>query len=350
VQGLKRGARIILTGWVLLMVPLIGLELALTIFNGPTLVRLFAESLNYQVRELVGQLGRADIAGGLLSVFSVIMLVLPMAGLCYVLLLTGWRFLRALVAVNRRRPVLWLPSAAMVLLVAAVLAVHWHLLPPVGGAAPSPSAAGDVTVQRPPAATPAPVVGAAAASASSQSRATTPARPAAPARPETPARRARPPVLITPVGAHGFDPLDPQGDPNDENDGEARYAIDGDPATAWQSQYYLGSPVFGGLKAGSGLILDMGRPVRVRSVTVTFGAEPGADVAIKVGNDDALAASSLPSFTTVAAAGGIGGTHTFRITRPPRRRYLLIWFTKLPPIGPGRYRAQISSVVVRGFR
>ena len=114
--------------------------------------------------------------------------------------------------------------------------------------------------------------------------------------------------------------------------------------------HVVGSRPFGGLKAGSGLILDMGRPVRVRSVTVTFGAEPGADVAIEVGNDDALAASTLSSSTTAAAADGVGGTHTFRITRPSRRRYLLIWFTKLPPIGSGRYQAQISNVVIRGRR
>jgi hypothetical protein len=157
-------------------------------------------------------------------------------------------------------------------------------------------------------------------------------------------------VVLTPVSAHGFDPLDTSGDPNDENDAEAGYAIDGDPATAWQSQYYLGSPVFGGLKAGSGLILDMGRPARIRSVTVTFGAAPGADVAIEVGDHDTLAASTLPSFTTVAAADDVGGSHTFRIARPARGRYLLIWFTRLPAISPGRYQAQIFNVVVRGRR
>jgi hypothetical protein len=94
----------------------------------------------------------------------------------------------------------------------------------------------------------------------------------------------------------------------------------------------------------------MGRTVRARSVTVAFGPETGADVAIEVGNDGTLAASTLPSFTTVAAADGVGGTHTFRITRPARGRYLLIWFTKLPPTSPGRYQAQISNVVVRGRR
>ncbi len=94
----------------------------------------------------------------------------------------------------------------------------------------------------------------------------------------------------------------------------------------------------------------MGRPVRVRSVTVAFGSAPGADVAIESGGDDTLAASALPSFTTVAAADGVGGRHKFRIARPVRGRYLLIWFTRLPAIGPGRYQAQISNVVVHGRR
>jgi hypothetical protein len=31
-----------------------------------------------------------------------------------------------------------------------------------------------------------------------------------------------------------------------------------------------------------------------------------------------------------------------------RGRYVLIWFTKLPPAGPGQFAAQIFTVVVRG--
>ena len=78
-------------------------------------------------------------------------------------------------------------------------------------------------------------------------------------------------VTLTPVSAHGFDALDASGDPRDENDSLAGYAIDQSPVTSWRSQYYLGNPVFGGLKAGTGLIVDMGRKVRIKSVTVTFG-------------------------------------------------------------------------------
>ena len=43
-----------------------------------------------------------------------------------------------------------------------------------------------------------------------------------------------------------------QGDRFDENTAEASYAIDGNPATAWRTQYYVGSPVFGGLKKATG--------------------------------------------------------------------------------------------------
>ena len=103
----------------------------------------------------------------------------------------------------------------------------------------------------------------------------------------------------------------PGNDPGDENDNLARYAIDGNPATAWQTQYTYGNPVFSGLKTGTGLILDMGGPVRLRSVTVTFGSAPGADVSIEVGNHNTLAASTLSTFTTVARAQDIGGTYTF---------------------------------------
>jgi hypothetical protein len=196
---------------------------------------------------------------------------------------------------------------AAALLAAAGLAAYWGVLP-VPGHLFAPSRA-------------APPVAAPALS-----------RPAHPVRPHRP---AGPTVsVLTPVSAHGFDVLS-RSDPADENDDEAGYAIDGDPATAWSTQHYLGSPFFGGLKSGTGLILDMGRRVRLRSVTVTFGAAPGADVVIEIGNDDTLAAATLATFTTVAAADGIGGTHTFTTHSAATGRYVLIWFTKLPqPPGP----------------
>jgi putative peptide zinc metalloprotease protein len=335
IRDLKRAARVTLTTWILIVVPLLLVELTLIILNAPTMVRTTAQSLGDQVRILIAEFARGDIPAGVVDVISAALLVMPIAGLSYILLLTGKRAGRAAIAACRRRPVLWLPSVATVLLVAAGLAAQWGLLPTSGRAAPRSSAAGDVTAQRP---------------AAAQSAAA--AQPASPrqASPRQASPSVRKAVTLTPVSAHGFDALDTPGDPRDENDNLARYAIDQDPATSWQSQYYLGNPVFGGLKVGSGLIVDMGGPVRLTSVTVTFGSAPDADVAIKVGNDDTLAAATLPTFTTVAAADGIGGVHTFRSAKSVRGRYVLIWFTKLPPVGPGKFQAQIFTVVVRGWR
>jgi hypothetical protein len=108
--------------------------------------------------------------------------------------------------------------------------------------------------------------------------------------------------------------------------------------------------VFGGLKKGTGLILDMGKPVRLSSVQITFGSIPGADVQIEVGSNNNRDPSALSSFTPVAKATGVGGTHTFTTHSRAKGRYVLVWFTKLPPRAGSsdRFEAQIFNIVVRG--
>lgn len=158
--------------------------------------------------------------------------------------------------------------------------------------------------------------------------------------------------VLTPASAHGFDAQStPADDPQNENDQLARFAIDSSPSTSWNTQFYLGNPVFGGTKTGTGLILDMGKAVRLSSVEITFGAIPGADVSIELGNSNVRAQSTLSSFTTVASATGVGGTHTFTVTSKATGRYVLIWFTKLPPKSAGstsKFEAQIFNIIVRG--
>ena len=324
VGGLKRRARVVLTAWVLLVIPMLGGQLALIILNGPSLLRTFVRSADAQAHDVAAAFGRIEIADGLVSAVSLVLLVLPMVGLGYILLSIGRRAGRSVIAVNRRHPVLRVPSVAVVLLVAAALAAHWGLLP-IGRGAVSPHPAETAGGWHRP-----------MALRSGPDRAASPAGPAA--------------AVLTPVSAHGFDALtSPGSDPGDENDDLAGYAIDGNPSTAWQTQDYYANPVFSGLKTGTGLILDMGRPVRLRSVTVTFGPAPGAGVSIEVGNHDTRAAATLSTFTTVARAQDIGGTYTFTCTGPARGRYVLIWFTKLAPAGSGGFQAQIFNVVVRGW-
>jgi hypothetical protein len=153
-------------------------------------------------------------------------------------------------------------------------------------------------------------------------------------------------AVLKPVSAHSFNVYGT----DSENDQLAPLAIDGNPSTDWTSDFYFNNPVFGGLKPGTGLILDMGKPVKLSSVQVMFGQSVGANVAIEVGNSNVRAKSTLSSFTTVASATDIGGTYTFRTTSSSQGRYVLIWFTKLPPLaGSGnKFEAQIYNIVVRG--
>jgi hypothetical protein len=158
------------------------------------------------------------------------------------------------------------------------------------------------------------------------------------------------PVLLTPTGASGFDALHgPDQDPTDENSSLASNLLDHNPA-GWQTQQYYGSSKFGNLKSGSGLILDMGQPVRISSVQINFGTQPGAVVALKVGNSDTRSAANEESMTTVAGPTSVSGPQTFTIAKPVADRYLVVWFTNLPPLAHarGKYMAQIFTIMIHG--
>jgi hypothetical protein len=163
-------------------------------------------------------------------------------------------------------------------------------------------------------------------------------------------------TVLTPVSASGFDALNATGDPGDENSNEAANVLDHNGA-GWSTQQYIGSssgswPTFGDLKAGTGFILDLGRAADVKSVTVTFGSVPGADVEIKLGDSATRSGTNLEAMKIVASASNVSGSYTFTVRSGATGRYVVIWFTKLPPMTgtSNKYMAQIFSVVVRGTR
>jgi serine/threonine protein kinase len=161
-------------------------------------------------------------------------------------------------------------------------------------------------------------------------------------------------IVITPVSATGFN----------ENSDNANSVISNNPSTFfWATSWYRGSPYFGGLKQGAGLILDMGRSVRLSSVQVTFGSTPGADVEIRIGNSNAqspandtapdhdlLGQQTANSMQLLARQTDVSGHATFTINSSATGRYVLIWFTKLPPWTghPGLFQEQIYNIVVKG--
>ena len=157
-------------------------------------------------------------------------------------------------------------------------------------------------------------------------------------------------TTIQPVWAHGFDALNP-GDKGDENTAQAQNVLDGNPQ-GWSTQYYVGQygANFGNLKSGTGFILNLGAPARVSSVTVTFGQAAGAVAQLKVGSSDLVSRANLHSMKTVAGPSSVSGTYTFNVQHPVSGQYLVIWFTKLPPLAgqSGKFEAQIFKVLITG--
>jgi hypothetical protein len=155
-------------------------------------------------------------------------------------------------------------------------------------------------------------------------------------------------VPLTPTGVSVFNP--PPGTSDDDDPADAAKAIDGDASTFWHTSYYLGHR-FGNLKKGTGLILDMGRTVRLSQLTVQFGASCCTHVLIEVGNSNTVSAATLRTFTPVQSSSAAHGSTTFDVTSKATGRYVLIWLTDLPPLAgsPGKYEALIYNITARGF-
>ena len=140
------------------------------------------------------------------------------------------------------------------------------------------------------------------------------------------------------AGATVFDPF---GDGEAENDQDTPLTIDDDPATAWSTLTYRGSPAFGNLKPGVGLLLDLGDAQSVAAVTVT-STTPGATVEIRTAD---APADDLDGFTAVAD-GTVESETEFAFDEPVTAQYVLVWITGLVD-GPDGFKAEIAEVTVQ---
>jgi hypothetical protein len=155
--------------------------------------------------------------------------------------------------------------------------------------------------------------------------------------------------VLKPAGVSTFNIFgSPPG--NTEDPTTAALAIDGSTSTGWQTSYYIGSPNFGGLKPGTGLLIDMGQEVHLSQVEVLFGSQCCTTAEIYLGNSNAMSRTALSNFTKVSPSATVSGDHKFTTGSAATGRYVLIWITSLPPMqgSPGRYQAEIYNVVVRG--
>ena len=153
------------------------------------------------------------------------------------------------------------------------------------------------------------------------------------------------PLQIT--GARAFDP---QGDPpNDENNDEAKLAVDGNAKTRWKTVRYIGDPKLGGLKRGVGVIVDLGKPVEVAQVEVMLSGK-GTNLDIRVPKKNTASVTKPPmkadsQWRTVGKQAKAGSSATIRLEDPVSTRFVLVYLTSLPKEGSG-YRGGIYEVEV----
>jgi hypothetical protein len=171
-------------------------------------------------------------------------------------------------------------------------------------------------------------------------------------KPATPASAAPTPSATAPAPAQpavtalhiasaaGFGP---GGLADGDNSRIASYAITRGAPAPWQSQWYA-TPQFGNLKQGTGLLLDLGRTATITSVRIDLASYQGANLQLRVGDTD----GALSSLRVAAVAHDVGGTVRLHLRSPQQARYVLIWFTLLPPNGAGQYQASVYHVVVNG--
>lgn len=134
-----------------------------------------------------------------------------------------------------------------------------------------------------------------------------------------------------------------------EGDGEissqsATQAWDGKTDTAWRSNKWYATERFGGLKrTGYGLIAHFDQAVPVRRVVVTVPV--AQDLTVYVADQP-----SVTGATKIGTSTGATGELVFEVPDgiPVTGRLVIVFVTKLGPESAGKFRAQISELVVSG--
>ena len=138
-------------------------------------------------------------------------------------------------------------------------------------------------------------------------------------------------------GATGYDP---EGIGGDENNDLAARVFDGNPATYWQSEGYQG-PKFGGLKAGVGLLVDLGTTATPKQIVLNLPTPNSFEIYLSPEPDRGTA-------TPFGQQTGVTGVVTATVPAGTTGRYVIVWFTDAPQGQDGWFRATLAEVSVRG--
>jgi eukaryotic-like serine/threonine-protein kinase len=144
-----------------------------------------------------------------------------------------------------------------------------------------------------------------------------------------------------PATVSGATVFDPGGDGAPENDDDVPLTYDDDPSTSWSTLQYRGSPAFGNLKEGVGIVYDLGESQALAGIVLETPT-PGATVEVRTAD---RAGQELGDYD-VAASGTLEDTTDLAFDAPVTARYVLVWITGLVD-GPDGFSAGLAEVTVQ---
>lgn len=153
---------------------------------------------------------------------------------------------------------------------------------------------------------------------------------------------------IIPLAISHAESFDPSGDGGNgkENPASVVRATDASPTTAWLTERYSKATVRG--KSGVGLLLDLGSTRSVSSVDLGL-VGTGTDLEVRIpDNPSQPSTKTVQDWKVVGSAKNAPSQIAVTMNAPASTRYLLIYLTKLPSSGKGKYQGGITQITVYG--
>ena len=124
-HALKPWARLVVTLWVLLVVPLMLFTALATVISLPRIVASAATSFSHQWSLMTGRFGAGDVLGGLAKVLAVIAVALPILGVGLMLSRSLRQLVRSVLRATHGRPARRAAAAVVACVLLVALAFAW---------------------------------------------------------------------------------------------------------------------------------------------------------------------------------------------------------------------------------
>ncbi|MFC7529010.1 protein kinase family protein [Actinoplanes sp. GCM10030250] len=162
-------------------------------------------------------------------------------------------------------------------------------------------------------------------------------------------------IALTADMVRMVDPPDGQRKDSDQ----AKYTVDGDTETAWETSRYERQSNFGNLKPGMGVLINLGSPRSLAEVRVATST-PGATIEVRTGKNDPGDSSNGDSkimkdyqrLGDEAPEPSTGTKQFFSGFEPDQKyQYVLVFITDLPEAEDGRggYKISVSEIELYGY-